>query len=291
MEEQGMKELAGKVAVVTGAGSGIGLAMAQHFAGAGMKLALLDIDGDALSGVADEFKKADVEVLPIEANVADADRMDAVAQEISDHFGSFHVVCNNAGVGGGGNMWELTPQDWEFVMGPNLWGVIHGVRAFGSRLVAQNEGHIVNTASMAGLISVQGMGPYNVTKHAVVTLSETLKHDLVVAEANVGVSVLCPGFVQTRVWDAERYRKDEPGRVTTATAEEIEVMQEAFRAMIAEAMPAEKVGQAVLDAVREDRFYITPHESTGPAVEDRMRRIIEGRQPASPELGFGVFAE
>ncbi len=286
-----MKDLAGKVAIITGGASGIGLSMAKHFAGVGMKLALVDIETTSLETVTGEFKSEGVEALPLQADVSDGDRMDAVAQEVLDHYGSFHLACNNAGVGMGGNMWELEPADWEFVLGANLWGVIHGVRAFGRHLVAQNEGHIVNTASLAGLVSVPGLGPYNVTKHAVVTLSETLRADLLAANANVGTSVLCPGFVQTQIWNSERNRKDPPSFDSAASQEEADLMRNAFRAMIAESMPVEQIGSAVLDAVLEDRFYITPHESTGPAVEDRMQRIIERRDPAPPELGVGVFSQ
>ena len=199
-----MQNLEGKVAVVTGGASGIGRAMAERFAEAGMKLALVDIEAVALEQTAAELAADGTQVLPQLVDVAEAEQMDALAEAVLGHFGAVHVVCNNAGVVSGGPMWELTTADWEFAMRPNLWGVIHGVRVFVKHLIAQNEGHVVNTASLAGLISVPGTGPYNVTKHAVVTLSETLYGELAALGSKAGVSVLCPGFVNTRLWESDR---------------------------------------------------------------------------------------
>ncbi|MEE2677603.1 MAG: SDR family NAD(P)-dependent oxidoreductase, partial [Myxococcota bacterium] len=184
-----MQELSGKVAVVTGGASGIGHALATRFAEEGMKLVLLDVEAGPLDEAARGFEAQGVEVLAQRLDVSDAAAMDAAGAAALERFGAVHVLCNNAGVGSGGPMWELTTEDWEFCLRPNLWGVIHGIRVFAKHLVAQDEGHIVNTASMAGLVSVPGMGPYNVTKHAVVTLSETLYHELAALGSQVGVSV------------------------------------------------------------------------------------------------------
>ena len=216
-----MKDLEGKVAVVTGGASGIGLAMARRFGAAGMKLALADVEKSALDRAASDLAREGFEVLCVATDVSDADSMDALGELVLGHFGSVHLLCNNAGVGGGGgSMWELTKSDWQFTIGVNLWGVIHGVRVFVPHMVEENEGHVVNTASMAGLVSVPGMAPYNVTKHAVVTLSETLHGDLAAVSAKVGVSVLCPGFVKTQIYDSNRNRPADLQNANTNTTED-----------------------------------------------------------------------
>ncbi len=190
-----MRDFEGKVAVVTGGASGIGLGMAKKFAENGMKLVLADVEVPALEKVAAGFEADGTEVLAVPTDVSDEEAMDALAARSLERFGAVHVVCNNAGVGGGGTMWELTRKDWEWVIGPNLWGAIHGVRVFARHLVEQDDGHIVNTASMAGMISVPGIGPYNVTKHAVVTLSETLYGELRAVQSKVGAGEVTNGMV------------------------------------------------------------------------------------------------
>ena len=285
-----MQQLDGKVAVVTGGASGIGLAMAQRFAREGMKLALADIETGALEQAAADFEEDGVEVFPHVVDVSNADQMDGLAQAVLDRFGAVHVVCNNAGVATGGPMWELSTADWEFALGTNLWGVIHGVRVFTKHLIAQDEGHIVNTASLAGLVSVPGVGPYNVTKHGVVTLSETLHGELAALGSKVGVSVLCPGFVNTRLWDSERNRPEElKGAETTPNAEQEQAAQ-VLKALIVGGTPVDPIAERVLDAVRNQRFYILTHEGSEAFVEQRMQRIVKWEDPAPPAEGIGIFS-
>jgi NAD(P)-dependent dehydrogenase (short-subunit alcohol dehydrogenase family) len=275
-----VREFDGKVAVVTGGASGIGLGMANKFAENGMKLVLADVEVPALEKAVAEFESRGVEVIGVPTDVGDEQAMDALGARTLDRFGAAHVVCNNAGVGGGGPMWELTRKDWDWVIRPNLWGVIHGVRVFGKHLVEQDEGHFVNTASMAGMISVAGMGPYNVTKHAVVTLSETLYGELQGIGSKVGVSVLCPGFVSTRIFESDRNR---PEALQNDTEPEWTEEQEARREMAAEfmktAMPTSQVADMVFDAIREQKLYILTHPNSPEAIRRRMEAIVEGRNP------------
>ena len=196
-----LEELRDQVAVVTGGASGIGLAMAERFGQAGMKVVLVDIDADALAREAERLTADGVTVDPQRVDVSDGAAMEALAAHVHETHGPAWVLCNNAGVGTTGRTWELTENDWRFVLGVNLWGVVHAMRTFVPKMVEANRGHIVNTASMAGLVSVPGMPAYNASKHAVVTISETLRGELQAREDNgVGVSVLCPGFVKTQIW-------------------------------------------------------------------------------------------
>lgn len=285
-----MKDLEGKVAVITGAASGIGLGLARRFARAGMKIALVDIEAGPLEEAAKELESAGASVMTARVNVAKTDQMDALAKSVLDRFGGVHLVCNNAGVGGGGPMWDLSAADWEFVMGPNLWGVIHGIRVFTQTLIDQNEGHIVNTASMAGLINAPGLGPYNVTKAGVVALSETLYFDLADVAPGVGVSVLCPGFVSTQIWDSERNRPDElQNPEPRATPEQADLIREAMRQMLEDSISPEQVADLVHAAVVDERFYIFTHQGTGAAVEQRMRQMVQAKNPEMPQGGVEVF--
>src|ERR1700741_2540066 len=201
-----MKELKGKVAAVTGAASGLGRPMALAFAAEGMDVALADVDQANLSSVEDEVQAKGVRAITLKVDVSQAGQGEAFRAQTLARLGAIHVVCNNAGVSPLGAVWENTPADWQWILGVTLWGVINGVRAFVPRLLAQGEGHVVNTASVAGLISPPGMGAYNVTKHAVVALSESLHHDLRLRGSPVGVSVLCPAYVPTGIADSESNR-------------------------------------------------------------------------------------
>lgn len=275
-----MDEFAGKVAVVTGGASGIGLAMARRFAAEGMKLAIADVEEDALAPAAEALRADGAEVLAVPTDAGDAASMDALAERVFDHFGTAHVVCNNAGVGLRGRMWELGVSDWEFVLRVNLWGIIHGVRVFTPRLVEQDEGHVVNTASMAGLVSVAGVGPYNVSKHGAVTLSETLSAELRDAGSKVGVSVLCPGIVATNLRDSERNR---PAALRDLDAAALRDRAERTPGFSAPGdMPAiapELAAEHVLAAIREGRFYILTHEDHEGAIARRMEAILNDGQP------------
>lgn len=278
-----MQDFSGKVAVVTGGASGIGRAMAGRFAAAGMKLVLADIERTPLEAAAKELREGGAEVVASLTDVTNESAIEALLETTLDAYGTAHVVCNNAGVAAGGPVWEMTTSDWEFTLGANLWGVIYGVKVFAPTLLEQNEGHFVNTASMAGLVSGGNMAAYNVSKFGVVALSESLFQDLRAAESRVGVSVLCPAFVQTKIWDSERnrpeaLRKERTEEEAQARAEGREVL----RAVIENAMPAPKVADAVHDAILANQLYILTHESSYPAIEARMRNILDGTNPAPP---------
>ena len=291
-----MDELAGKVAVVTGAASGIGLAMARAYAGEGMKVVLADIEAGALEKALSGFD-AGAEVEAVRCDVSDGAAVEALRNAAIDRFGAVHVVCNNAGVSGGGRIWEQSVAEWEWVLGVNLWGVIHGVRSFTPLLVEQGEGHIVNTASMAGLTSPPMLGTYNVSKHGVVALSETLFADLAMAGADgVGVSVLCPGWVSTRIHESGRNRPgaaEAEGGVRLAAGEvaanpsvEIEdpAMREFIAGVIAGGLDPAAVAALVVDAVKARRFYILTHPEWNPMISGRVERIVTNQDPAPSTL-------
>ena len=279
-----MQNLENKVAVVTGGASGIGRALADRFAAAGMKLVLADIEEAPLEAAATEIRKTGAEVLTRITNVTDATAVDDLAKATLDAFGAAHLICNNAGVGGGtGPIWGLSLKDWQFTLGPNLWGVIHGVRSFAPTLLAQNEGHFVNTASMAGLVSMPNMGPYNVTKQGVVAYSETMFEDLRGAGSEVGVSVLCPAFVQTKIWDSDRNRPEELRNPENAEDDaRLAAGKQLLKAVIENAMPAAQVADAVHDAVLEKKLYILTHGATREHLERRMNNIMSGQNPEPP---------
>ena len=203
-----MEDLQGKVAVITGGASGIGRAVADRAVAEGMKIVLADIEQGPLEAAVDDLTGNGAEALGVVTDVSDAASVRALRDRALDRFGAVHLVHNNAGIGLGGPIWEVSEADWRWILGVNLWGVVHGVAAFTPLLIEQGEGHIVNTASIAGLIAAPFLGPYNATKQAVVAISETLYKDLQTVGAPVGVSVLCPGFVQTRIAESERNRPD-----------------------------------------------------------------------------------
>lgn len=267
-----MKELKGKVAAVTGAASGLGRAMALAFAAQGMRVALADVDEDGLQATLRH-----VEGFAMRVDVSKATDVEAFAERTQRELAGIHVVCNNAGVALTGAVWENTELDWEWVLGVNLRGVVNGVRAFTPRLLAQGEGHIVNTASVAGLICPPGMGAYSVSKHAVVALSEALHHDLRERGACVGVSVLCPAYVPTGIAEADRNRPLELGLSRkTPTDDTLK------RAVAAGRKSADDVARAVVDAVKAERFYILTHPAIKGAIRARMDDILEERPPRDP---------
>ena len=270
-----MESLKGKVVAVTGAASGLGRAMALAFAGEGMDVALADVSD--VAEVAREVKGKGVRVTSMRVDVSS----EADVQRFADSLPRVHVVCNNAGIAIPGAAWENSVDDWKWILGVNLWGVIHGVRTFAPRLIAQDEGHIVNTASVAGLISPPSSGAYNVTKHAVVTLSESLYHDLRERNSRVGVSVLCPAYVPTGIADSERNRP--AGSVSGAFSEQTKMKQAMLRKAVSSGrLSADDVARAVVAAVRENRFYILTHPRIKGAIRARMEDILEERAPRNP---------
>ncbi len=275
-----MEDLDGKVAVVTGAASGIGRSLAHAFAGQGMRLVLVDIEAAPLEEVASELRGSGNDVFAVTADVSVASDVERVGAAADDVFGGLHVACNNAGVGAGGLSWEVGLEDWDWVLGVNLYGVIHGIRSFVPRIIASGGGHVVNTASMAGLTSAPGMGPYNVSKHAVVTLSETLALELAMTHPEVGVTVVCPGWVRTRINRSERNR---PVDDTRPRAEIDEAAVPALRSMIDDLIetgldPADVAG-LVVDAVRTSRFSVLTHPEWIGMVRDRTERLLSGETP------------
>ncbi len=278
-----MKTLKGKVAVVTGGASGLGRAMALRFAREGMHVAIADIEQAGIDAVVAEIRALGVNAIGARTDVSRGEDVDALAARVVKDLGGVHVVCNNAGVSPLGLAWENTLTDWQWMLGVNLWGVIHGVRAFTPLLLAQDEGHIVNTASVAGLINPPNSAMYNVTKHAVVALTETLYHDLGEKKSKVGCSVLCPAYVPTGIADSERNRP--AGLANPAaqkSAEQMAKEEMLKKAVRSGRLTADDIGAAVLAAVKEDRFYILTHPRIKGAIQARMEDILEGRQPRNP---------
>jgi NAD(P)-dependent dehydrogenase (short-subunit alcohol dehydrogenase family) len=283
-----MKRFEGRVAVITGAASGLGRAFADRAAQLGMKLVLADVDTRALERAADELQAAGAEVLAMVVDVSKGEHVEELADAAMIRFHGVHLVFNNAGVGAGGLVWENTEADWEWVLGVNLWGTIHGVRVFTplmldcARRDPGYEGHIVNTASMAGLLNPPAMGVYNVSKHAVVSLSESLYHDLRLVDARVQASVLCPYFVPTGIGHSEAHRPHDLQNDAAPTAS-----QQAAHALINKAVESGKVSAAdvaaiTFDGIREGRFYLYSHPQALGAVAERMDAIVQGKPPADP---------
>lgn len=272
-----MNELNGRSAVVTGAASGIGRAMAERFAGAGMRVVMADVEETALLAAAGELTAGGADVLPVVTDVSDGESVDALAKAAEAAYGPVHLLCNNAGVGAGGLLSELTTADWEWVLGVNLWGVIHGIRAFLPGMLAHGEpSHVVNTASLAGHVAGPFMAPYSASKFAVVAISETLHHELAMSGAAVGVSVLCPGWVRTNIHRSARNRPERQGGPGTADDPGAALLAGVLEAGLAPA----RVAELVESAVREGRFYVFTHPELMPAVAARSERILAGENPS-----------
>jgi NAD(P)-dependent dehydrogenase (short-subunit alcohol dehydrogenase family) len=278
-----MKAFEGKVAVITGAGSGFGREFARLGASLGMRLALADIQQDALDATVEEMQAAGTEVIGERVDVSRGEDVERLAARTLDAFGGVHLLFNNAGVGTFGPVWESSTKDWEWVLGVNLWGVIHGVRVFTPIMLAQGtEGHIVNTASVAGLVTPQLMGAYNVSKHAVVALSESLFHDLRVTGSRIGVSVLCPAFVPTGINQSDRNRPAD-----LADDRPLTPGQQAARAALDKAVGSGRIAAAdiasmTFDAIRESRFYVVTHPKMMPSIQLRLEDIAQLRNPSDP---------
>lgn len=275
-----MRDLQSRVAVVTGAASGIGRAMATRFGRAGMKLVLADIEDEPLIRTRDALAAESCSVIAVRTDVAKADDVAALAQRTYEAFGAAHLLCNNAGVGAGGLAWQISLGDWEWCMGVNFWGVVHGIRAFVPKMIAQGAGHVVNVASLAGLIDGPGMAPYFASKHAVVSLSESLHHDLAIAaNGRVKVSVVCPSWVKTGIADSTRNRPpvlmDSRPPPSSAGA----MMRDHVRVAVENGSAPEDVADQVHDAVVEGRFWVLTHPDRNAAVERRTEGILTGKIP------------
>jgi NAD(P)-dependent dehydrogenase (short-subunit alcohol dehydrogenase family) len=283
-----MQSFAEKTAVITGAGSGLGREFALLGARLGMRLVLADVQQDALKQTEASAMALGADVLSQVCDVRHGDEVESLAQAALARFGSIHLVFNNAGVGAGGLIWESTQHDWEWVLGVNLWGVIHGVRVFTPIMLASEksdptfQGHIVNTASMAGLLTPPAMGVYNVSKHAVVALTETLFHDLSLVESGLGVSVLCPYFVPTGISQSESVRPSDakPAEPATRSQQLSQAMLE--KAVTAGKVSAAEVAQMTFDAIRARQFYIYSHPQALGNVDRRMQDILHARNPSDP---------
>lgn len=288
----------GKTAVLTGAASGFGLECARIGASLGMNLVLVDVQQDALDKAAAEIQASGAAVLALKVDVSKAAEMEALGHAVQQRFGVPHFVFNNAGVGAGGLIWENTTQDWEWVIGVNLMGVAHGIRVFTPMMLdaaakdPSYQGHIVNTASMAGLLNAPNMGIYGASKHAVVSMSETLYQDLSLVTQQVGASVLCPFFVPTGITQSHRNR---PADMAAAKPTRSQLIGQAMsdKAVGSGKVTAAEVAQKVFDAIAANQFYIYSHPKAIASVQTRMEDIMLARNPTDPfahkpELGVAL---
>ena len=277
-----MQELTGRVAVITGAASGIGAAMAWRFARAGMKIVAADVDEAALAAVCKELVEAGHTAIGVRTDVARAADVDALAERAYAAFGAVHLLCNNAGVVPSGRyraVWEFPLEDWRWSLDVNLYGVIHGLRSFIPRMLdAGDEGHVLTTASVAGLISGSGSPVYSAAKHAAVRVTEALYASLRERNVPIGVSVLCPGLVNTRIYESERNRPDGL-RPADGPAPETEELQAIAASLYAGAMSPEAVAEIACQAVLDDRLYVLTTDSFDDAIRERMGAILERRNP------------
>lgn len=297
-----MKSLENKIAVITGAGSGFGLEFARLGAQHKMKLVLADVQQDALDAARTEMEAKGAQVLAVKVDVSSADQIQALAAATVARFGVPNLLFNNAGVGAGGLIWEHSLKDWEWVINVNLWGVAHGVRVFvplmleAAKKDAGFEAHVVNTASMAGLLNAPNMGVYNVTKHAVVSLSETLYQDLALVTDQVSCSVLCPYFVPTGITQSHRNRPDALKEQLKPTRSQMIAQAMSSKAVSSGKVSAADVARIVFDAISARQFYIYSHPQALAAVQTRLEDIVMGRNPTDPfahkpELGEKLRAE
>jgi NAD(P)-dependent dehydrogenase (short-subunit alcohol dehydrogenase family) len=282
-----MKDFAGRTAVITGGGSGFGREFAHLASTLGMNVVIADVQDDALARVEGELTAKGTKVLARKVDVSDGDAVEALAAAADATFGATHLLFNNAGVGSGGLVWENSVRDWQWVLGVNLWGVIHGIRAFVPRMLAAAKadatysGHVVNTASMAGLLNAPNMGVYNVSKHAVVSLTETLYQDLALVDAPIGSTVLCPYFVPTGIGVSHRNAPTDVAGEAVSPSKRVQQMM-SQKAVGSGKVTAPDVALSVFEAIREGRFYVFSHPHALGNVETRMKDIVESRNPSDP---------
>jgi len=275
-----MDEFKDKVAVVTGAASGIGRGLADRCVKEGMKVVLADVEGDPLAAAADKLRREGAEVLPVVTDVSRRGDLESLARKTVESFGAVHLLFNNAGVGAGGLLWECTLEDWQWVIGVNLGGLIYAIRVFIPLMLGQRtECHVVNTASLAGLVSGPGMGIYHATKHAIVSISETLYQELSLMRAGIGVSVICPGCVNTRMLEQERNRPLKL-RNPPRTASPVQQSAERFlRQEMLNGMTPGQVAEKAFQAIRRKQLYVITHPETKAAIRRHMEDILEERNP------------
>jgi len=278
-------EMTGRTAVITGAGSGFGREFARTAAARGMKLVLADINEPALHATVLELLDTGADVIGVPTDVSNAEQVQALADAAVARFGKVHLLFNNAGVASGGFVWESTHADWQWLMGVNVWSVIHGVRIFTPLMLSHGEpAHIVNTASAAGLINAPNMGIYNLGKHAVVSLSETLFQDLTLVKSKIGVSVLCPAFVPTGIATSHRNRPAALANDTPPTPSMLVAQQASVKAVESGRISAPEIAALTFEAIDEGRFYIVPHEKILDIVTQRMSDIVARRNPSEMSL-------
>jgi len=292
-----MKTFKGRVAVITGGASGFGREFAFKAHRLGMKIALADVQRDALERTVQELREAGAQAFGLPCDVRKSAEVQALADATMKEYGAVHLVFNNAGVGSAGFIWENTEADWEWVMGVNVWGVIHGVRIF-TRLMfdcAQQdpdfEGHIVNTSSMAGTMSMPAMGVYNVSKHAVVTLSETLYQDLQLVQAPIGASVLCPYYVPTGIAQSHRNRPADVKATGRPTGSQLAAQALVDKAVNSGKVSAADVADMTFDAIAAGRFYIFTHPNALGGIEQRARDMLAQQNPGDPYAGMPHIRE
>ena len=290
-----MQDFAGKVAVITGAASGIGKALTEKCLAEGMHVVMADIEEAVLNETAAQLQATtNNQVLPVVTNVAMEAELQNVRDQAVEALGGVHVLFNNAGVGGGGNAWSSTQKDWDWVMGVNLWSVIYGLRVFVPQMISQNEPcHVVNTASVAGILGGTTNALYSVTKHGVVALTENLLVDLQAEGAQVGCSVLCPGFVNTNIFNSGRNR---PAALTNEAAPpaptaEDEQRMAMFQEILRQGMQPPQIAEIVFDGIRADRLYILTHDHFDAMIRARTEHIINGTNPVMGEAGLANLAK
>lgn len=298
-----MQNFEGRVAVITGGASGIGLAIAKRAIAEGMHVAIGDVEKTALDNSVEQLRSllpdgdgsdaSNRRVFGFALDVADGAQMQAFADATIDHFGAVNIFCNNAGVGGGGLTWETPIETWEWTLGVNLWGVIHGIRSFVPLLLQQQDAHIVNTASVAGLVASPMMGAYNASKHAVVAISETLHHEFAMLGATPKVSVLCPGWVNTGIGDSERNRPDHlavTNEVDEAAEASAEPMRDMLRSVLANGMDPDEVAAKVFAAITAEQFWIQTHaEQDGDKWMNAVNsRLDSARNRTNPVLAMVI---
>ncbi|MGO8873804.1 MAG: SDR family NAD(P)-dependent oxidoreductase [Acidimicrobiales bacterium] len=279
-----MDQLEGRTAVVTGAGSGIGRALTLAFAGEGMRVALADRDAPALAASVDALAALHpgTDVMARTCDVSDGEQVTALADAVFDAWGQVDVLCNNAGVFVGGLIWDRPAADFEFVLGANLWGILHGIRAFVPRMIAQGtDGHVVNTSSVAGLFGAPFEAPYAISKFAAFAATESLANDLVAVGSRIRASVLCPGMIATNIVDSERHR---PERLATAVTEDQTFVTDYLARVVADGMDPSEVARLVVAAIRSGDFLVLTHDAYPPQLTARMAALVDRRLPEVPDF-------